>query len=129
MGCSMIIKQANVNPIIGIEASAMDGTTVHVLDLHITAKGISPEDFRNMRGTYDVIFRKVPVKPISKYIKHKVDYGTFGLWTLVVCLVLFFTEGFYRALGGLLAMCLLLLLAYFVIWIENKYESNMFRER
>lgn len=60
----MIIKQAVVQSIIGIEANAMTGETVYVLDLHIQTKGINPDDFRHYNGKYDVLFEKAT--PILK---------------------------------------------------------------
>ncbi len=54
----MIIKQASVQAIIGIETNAMTGETVYVLDLHIQARGINPDDFRHYNGKYDVLFEK-----------------------------------------------------------------------
>jgi hypothetical protein len=50
----MIIKDATVQPIIGIEVTAINGAVSHVLTLVIQAKNINPDDFIGMRGTYDI---------------------------------------------------------------------------
>ena len=46
----MIIKNADVQTIIGVEANAIDRSVYHILTLTISAKDISPEDFENLKG-------------------------------------------------------------------------------
>jgi len=50
----IIIKNAYVQPIIGIESNAYDGKSVHVLTLLVEAKDINPKDFENFRGKLNI---------------------------------------------------------------------------
>lgn len=116
----MIIKQATVTPIIGVEVNAMDGLPVHVLDLHIQAKGIDPKDFKYHTGKYDVVFKKVPVPQ-----KKKVDYFAWVVFFLMFVGVGFITEGYIFALGMVGVMLLFLGVAHLMVWCHNKYKVEL----
>jgi len=47
------------NPIIGIEANSFEGKTINVLDLHIEANDISPDDFKDFRGKFNLKIEKL----------------------------------------------------------------------
>ncbi len=114
----MRIKQADVQPIIGIESNAATGETVHVLNLHIQAKGIDPKDFENMTGRYDVIFKKAPLPPGPK--KYVVDHFTWRVFTVMLMIVAYITDGYMMAGWVFLGMVGLLGLVYLIAWMQNK---------
>jgi len=116
----MRIKQANVQPIIGVEMNAMGEETVHVLDLHIQAKGINPSDFKNMTGRYDVIFDKAPLPPVPK--KYVVEYFTWSCMAIIMIIIAYITEGYVMAGRVFFGMLILLGVVHLIVWMQNKYK-------
>ena len=55
----VIIKNAKVQPIIGVESNASTGKTEYVLTLLIEAKGINPKYFKSFKGKHNIKINKV----------------------------------------------------------------------